>query len=416
MKIKNNYLLYFIFSLLLTYSFPETGISQWTRFRGSHGEGIDSGANLRVMWDSTDLLWEIKLQGTGNASPVVWENTIFVTTADDENDLGYLVAVDGSDGKILWQKEFIVKDISLHENNKLAAASPVVDESQVYIIWYTREKTTLTALSHDGTIRWQAEFDGIEARHGGGSSLMLTGENVIFTREQEEGSSLKSSWVGVNKQTGNTEWELVRETAVANSFSTPLLIETDNRKTQLIFASQAHGLTGIDPETGKVLWERKDLLPARVVASPVWSDGMIVVCRKGEAVVIDFDQNSLQAADTARYTLARNLSPYVPTPVVVGEYLHLFMDNGTVACVRLANGELLWKERPAGPIFGSPVCVDGKLYCITKAGEVIVLHAGPEYKLSGIHDLGEGSFSTPVVCRSGMVFQTFSKLMLLGKE
>lgn len=416
MKLKNNYLLYFIFSLLLTCSFPETGISQWTRFRGSHGEGIDSSASLQDTWDSTDFLWEMKLQGTGNASPVVWENIIFVTSADDENDLGYLVAVDGRVGKILWQKEFIVTDISLHENNKLAAASPVVDESQVYIIWYTREITTLYALAHDGAIRWQAEFDGIEARHGGGSSLMLAGENVVFTREQEEGSSLKSSWVAVNKQTGKTAWELVRESAEANSFSTPLLIETDNGETQLIFASQAHGLTGIEPETGEVLWERKDLLPARVVASPVWSDGMIVVCRKGEAVVIDFDQNSLQAADTARYTLARNISPYVPTPIVVGEYLFLFMDNGAVACVRLASGELLWKERPDGDIFGSPVCVDGNLYCITKAGRVIVLHAGPEYKLSGIHDLGEGSFSTPVVCRSGMVFQTFSKLMLLGKE
>ncbi len=416
MKLNCNCLLFFIPAILLSISFPESGISQWTRFRGFHGEGIDSLGSFPVRWDSTDFRWEIELRGTGNASPVVWEDTIFVTSADDENDLGFLLAADGREGKILWQREFNVTDISLHENNKLAAASPAVDESQVYIIWYSREKTTLTALTHNGTISWQAEFDGIESRHGGGSSLMMAGDNVIFTREQEEDSSLKSSWVAVNKQSGKTAWELERETAVANSFCTPLLIETGKGENQLIFASQAHGLTGVDPGTGRILWERKDLLPARVVASPLYSDGMIVVCRNGEALVVDMDPNTLQAADTARYTLTRNISPYVPTPIVVGEYLFLFMDNGTVACVRLATGELLWKERPAGAIFGSPVCVDGNLYCITKAGRVIVIHAGPEYQLSGIHDLGEGSFSTPVVCSPGIVFQTFSRLMMIGKE
>jgi hypothetical protein len=30
--------------------------------------------------------------------------------------------------------------------------------------------------------------------------------------------------------------------------------------------------------------------------------------------------------------------------------------------------------------------------------------------------LGEGSFSTPVMCESGMVFRTFSQLMLLGNK
>ncbi|TFH21861.1 MAG: hypothetical protein E4H10_14695, partial [Bacteroidia bacterium] len=108
--------------------------------------------------------------------------------------------------------------------------------------------------------------------------------------------------------------------------------------------------------------------------------------------------------------------PYVPTPLVKDDLLFLYMDNGTVACVRLANGELLWKERPAGPLYGSPVWVGGKLYCISKAGKVIVLKADSSYELDGILDLGEGSFSTPVMCESGMVFRTFSKLMLWGND
>lgn len=416
MKSFNNTLKYLFLFLLFGSSTSETDTFKWTRFRGTNGQGIDSHGNTPVVWDSTDYQWRIALPGSGNASPVVWENKIFVTCADDEKDIGYLMAVDERDGKILWQKEFIVTDLSLHNNNKLDAATPAVDGTQVYAIWYSKEKTELIALDHSGNIQWKTEFGGIESRHGGGSSLMLTDKYVVFTREQEEGSSVSSSWVAVDKRTGKSVWELERESATANSFATPLLVEQKKQAPQLIFGSQAHGLTGVDPETGQVLWERNEMLSARVVASPVYSEGLIIIGRKGKTFVIELDPNMNQGADSARYSLPPNLSPYVPTPIVVGELLFLFMDSGTVACLRLATGELMWKERPAGDIFGSPVCVGGNLYCMTKAGNVLVIHASSTYQLYGIYELGEGSFSTPVMSGTGMVFRTFTQLMLLGND
>ncbi len=413
MKFSINYLLILSFLLLIFCSASKAQTYQWTRYRGTDGTGVDSSGSALVTWKETDFRWKITLPGKGNASPVVWGNTIFTTSGDDEKDIGYAFAIDGQCGKILWQKEFRVTDLVMHVDNTLATATPAVDETQVYFIWYSREKTRLTTLAHDGTFRWEAEFGGIESRHGGGSSLVLTEKYVVFTREQEDSSSLKSSWVAVNKLTGTTAWELERESAVANSFSTPLLVKTDNQTEQLIFASQAHGLTGVNPENGQVLWERKEIFPARVVASPIYSNGMIVACRNGGAVVVDLNPSANVPEDTVRYSLPRNLSPYVPTPIVVGGLLFLFMDSGTVVCVKLTTGELLWKERPAGAIYGSPVCVGGNLYCITREGKVLVIRADSSYQLLGTPELGDGSFSTPVMSESGMVFRTFSKLMSL---
>ncbi|MCK4992522.1 MAG: PQQ-binding-like beta-propeller repeat protein, partial [Bacteroidales bacterium] len=360
--------------------------------------------------------WNIALPGTGHASPVVWGDLIFVTSSDNERYKGYVIAIDEQNGELLWQKEFQVTDLTMHKDNNLAAPSPAVDESQVYVIWYSKEHTSLAALSHEGSLQWQAEFGGIEARHGGGSSLMLTDKYVIFTREQEEGSSQHSSWVAVNKHTGKTAWELERESAARNSFSTPFLVHNKNNDALLIFASEAHGFTAVDPETGEVRWERKSLLSHRVVASPLYANGMIIACRKGETVVFEVDAYLNPVADTARYTLPPNLSPYVPTPIVVGDLLYLFLDNGSVACLVLATGEVLWKERPAGPIYGSPICVNGNLYCMTKAGKVIVIRAHATYELLGIHELGDESFSTPILSRSGMVFRTFTRLINLGNS
>ncbi|NOR34115.1 MAG: PQQ-binding-like beta-propeller repeat protein [Bacteroidales bacterium] len=410
------YLLFSFLFLIGSASSSDSNSRQWTRFRGADGHGIDTIGIAPTSWEESDYLWNIVLPGNGHASPVVWDDLIFVTSSDDESDLGYVMAFNEQNGDLLWQKEFKVTDLTMHKDNNLAAPSPAVDGSRVYVIWYGKEHTSLAALSHEGSLQWQAEFGGIEARHGGGSSLMLTDKYVIFTREQEETSSQKSSWVAVNKQTGKTAWELERESAARNSFSTPILVHNNNSEALLIFTSEAHGFTAVDPESGEVLWERKSLLTHRVVASPICANGMIVACRKGETVVLEVDAYLTPVADSARYSFPPNLSPYVPTPIVVGELLYLFMDNGTVACVELASGKLLWKERPAGPIYGSPICVSGNLYCMTKEGKVIVIRAHATYELLGVHALGDESFSTPVMSTSGMVFRTFTRLMMLGNS
>jgi len=405
----------FLLLFLLTDCYAqEVEMHPWIRFRGTDGLGIEPRKDMLGPWDASQYQWDIALPGTGHSSPVVWGSTIFATSADDGQDLGYVLAVDEQDGKILWQKEFEVGDLTMHVDNNLASVTPAVDESQLYVIWYTGEKTQLVALSHQGELRWNSQFGGIKAKHGGGSSLVLTDKYVVFSREQEEGSSFRSTWVAVDKATGKTAWELEREISQRNSFSTPLLVRNDRNEAQLIFTSEAHGFTGVDPATGQVLWENKGLLTHRVVASPVYSKGLLIGSRKGQAMALEVDLNSHEVAAEPRYTLPPNLSPYVPTPLIFDDLLFLCLDNGSVACVRFATGELIWKERPAGPLYASPVCVDGILYILTKAGKFMSIRASAEYELLGIQDLGEGSFSTPVLGTSGMVLRSFSRLRLLN--
>lgn len=401
--------------LLIFFSFNhKTGEKhEWTSFRGFNGTGVDTQWTAPTSWEVSDYKWEIELGGTGVSSPVVWDESIFVTSSDDENGHGFLSAVSVGAGNLLWKYKFDISELAMHPNNKLASATPAVDALHVYVIWYAKDKTTLYAFTHQGSLQWTSEFGGIESRHGGGSSLVISETNVIFTREQEEGSSLKSSWVAVNKRTGETSWELERETSKSNSFSTPLFIERNEGGSVLICTSFAHGFTGVDPETGKVLWEKPGILEHRVVGSPVFSKGLLLSCYKGGGVVLELDSDSGSPTDSIVYALPRSIAPYVPSPIVVGDLLFLFADGGFVSCLNYATGELLWKEKPVGAIYGSPICVGGHLYCSTKDGKVIVIAADESYQLKGISELGEGSFSTPVMSKNGMIFRTFTKLKLL---
>ena len=56
----------------------------------------------------------------------------------------------------------------------------------------------------------------------------------------------------------------------------------------------------------------------------------------------------------------------------------------------------------------------GLIYCINRAGEVLVLKAAPTYELVGIYPLGEPSQATPAVAGGKMYLRTFSQLISIG--
>jgi len=114
------------------------------------------------------------------------------------------------------------------------------------------------------------------------------------------------------------------------------------------------------------------------------------------------------------YTRTGKFAPYVPTPLAKDGLLFTFGDQGDVSCMRLETGEALWSEKPGGRFYGSPVWVNGLLYCINRAGEVLVLKAAPTYELIGIHPLGEKSQATPAVAGDKMYLRTYSHLISIG--
>jgi outer membrane protein assembly factor BamB len=108
--------------------------------------------------------------------------------------------------------------------------------------------------------------------------------------------------------------------------------------------------------------------------------------------------------------------PYCPTCIAKDGLLFMFDDIGYVTCLRIATGEQLWRERPAKKFYGSPVWADGKLYCITTMGDVVVVKAAECYELLAINFLGEKSHSTPAIAGGRMYVRTFSHLFSVGSK
>lgn len=392
----------------------------WPRFRGPNGQGISEAKTIPTKWSPQEYTWKIELPGTGHSSPVVWEDKVFVTCADPQTPKGILLCVRAADGKEVWRREWSLDKVKMNGLNNYAAATPALDADHVYLFWPGVDETLLVALAHDGRDVWTRKLPGNRTQHGMGSSPIVVGPYVIVTREQDQksGGNLASVWLAVDRKTGEVKWRYEHPKNANGSYSTPCVYRDKQGRDELVFTGNLHGLAAVDAATGKLLWQTPAVLPARVVSSPFLAGDLVIgTCGEGgRGVRLSAVRPPEAASSDAKevYGLQSKVVPYVPTSVVHGEFFFGFQDGGVVSCFRVATGEVLWSQKPAGQYFGSPVCVDGKLYCITVEGEVVVLRAGPQYELLAVNPLSEKSHATPVVATGRLFLRTFSHLICVG--
>jgi outer membrane protein assembly factor BamB len=110
----------------------------------------------------------------------------------------------------------------------------------------------------------------------------------------------------------------------------------------------------------------------------------------------------------------RKSAPYVPTSICVGKLLFLWGDDGAVSCVQAASGEVAWQERLGKHFFCSPVCVAGRLFCVSTTGEVVVIRAADRFELLARNALDETTHSTPAVAGGRMYIHTSKHLVSIG--
>src|ERR1043165_4746304 len=124
----------------------------WPTWRGPHYDGSTTETNLpdQLSLDK-NLAWKMPLPGRSGATPVVWGDKVFVTSADDKSHELLALCFNRIDGKELWREKVSAGDQSWDRNNS-AAPSPVTDGQAVYFLYANGD---LTKLTMDGKIVWQ---------------------------------------------------------------------------------------------------------------------------------------------------------------------------------------------------------------------------------------------------------------------
>ena len=252
-----------------------------------------------------------------------------------------------------------------------------------------------------------------KAKHGAGASPIVLGGLMIVGNDNTEASFL----AGLNVKTGKTVWQIKRSSKMT-SYITPAVYRPKGGDPEVVFVSEANGMTGIDPVNGQKKWESEKLFTLKSVASPVVAGNVIfATAGKGaggeeSAAVFPGDKQTGRET-TVAWTMERDL-PYVPTPIAIGGHLYILSDTGVMTCVVSATGKQVWQADLDERFYASPVYVNGRIYVVTRKGEVIVLKAGTVYKVLAKSTLPEISDATPAIANGRMYIRTLNHLICIG--
>jgi outer membrane protein assembly factor BamB len=413
-----------IFAALVATFALSADAQDWTRFHGPNGTGISHAKTIPTKISDADLNWKIELPGSGHSSPVLWGEKLFITSTGDKDGGLSVFCFNARDGKQLWRHDFPLTPFRRHPNNSYASSTPTVDGQRLYVVWNEPQHFKLTALDHSGKVLWDRDFGAFVSQHGCGISPVLYNGMVILGNEQDDQKADKlhtrsgdSFIVAVDAENGSTRWQTPRKSVVV-AYSTPCLYEPKGGKPSLIFNSQGHGIYAVNPDDGEVLWEYDKAFTMRSVSSPMIAGDLIFgSCGSGGGGNF---VTAIKAGDPARdrkpelaYQMKKS-APYVCTGIVVGDLVWLWSDGGFLTCLHAPSGDIRYQERVGGDFFGSPVWVDGRLFCISTKGELVVAEASEKFNILHRYALNELCHTTPAVALGRMFIRTEKHLLSLG--
>lgn len=383
----------------------------WPRFRGPNGAGVVDGKFAPTISEK-DFAWNVELPGKGHASPVVWKDRIYTTSADAEEGKRFVLCLNAKDGGVVWQTTDDFSKFRQHGDNSYASATPAVDDVGVYVTWGTPEKHVLFALDHAGKELWRRDLGAYKSQHGDGASPVVVDDTVILACDQEGPNSLLA---GFDRRTGAVRWRLERPSTDKANMSTPAVWQPKGEPPQVVFTGKGYGFTAIDPKTGRVIWEAKGTLDARAVGSPVVAGDLIIgACGDGTSYKKLFAvRPPTKPGGTATTVyMFDQTAPYVVTPIVKGDRLFMWSDAGLVTCVEASTGKEIWSQKAGGMYYGSPVCVGDTLWCMNRKGELAGVRAADTFEqVNPKLPLGEPSHATPAVADGKMYLRTVSHLI-----
>ena len=426
----------------------------WPSFRGRNANGIAEGYETPTVWSAQEpknIQWKTRIPGLAHSSPVIWDSSLFVTSAiswkkesnlrvglpeilgrlesvqDDTVHAWRVYRLDKNTGEILWERTAHegAPRVKRHPKATQANPTPATDGKRV-VVFFGSEGLYCYDLS--GKLLWKKDLGVLDAaffqepdRGWGFASSPIIHGNVVFVQcDIIEGSFLAA----FDLEDGRELWRTPRDDVP--TWSTPTVHRRGDR-TLLLVNGWKH-IGGYDATTGKEIWRLRgggDIpVPTPVVAHDLafftnahGSMAPIYAIRLDARGDISLEGGS-RSNDYVAWSVDRG-GAYMQTPLIYGEYLYNCRDNGVLSCYRAETGERVYRKRLGSGGMGfsaSPVAANGKIYFTSELGDVFVVRAGPEFELLATNSLDEIAMATPAISEGKLYFRTRSHVLAVSEK
>lgn len=407
----------------------------WTEWRGPNRNGISSEKSLPIEWNKDkNVAWRLPLPGEGGATPVIWEDKIFLISADGE---GLSLLCISTAGKELWKRTLSDKNVEVRGGlGNSASPSPTTDGKHV---WTLVTDGRMACWTLEGEKVWELD---LQERYGkfdiafGMTSTPIVHEGVIYMQlihGDGDAATQEAKVVAFAAEDAAPIWEQGRPSdAIAeceHSYASPVLY--DDGKMKMLLTHGADYIVAHDLKDGSEIWRCGGLNPKedptqryeptlRFVSSPATAPGKIVVPSAKKRAILCLRPNGHGDITGSRqnqiWKRAKD-TPDVASPLIDEGLVYFSRENGVLLCLDVLTGEQVYQKSMArGKHFASPVLAEDKLYINAFSGVVTVVKAGKEFEILAQNDFGETLTASPAISNGTIYFRTFEALWAIRGE
>ncbi len=380
--------------------------TNWPFFRGQDSRGIAGGTGYPTDWNGTaakSIEWKIELPKKGKSSPVIWENKIFITGAQDKTCEVY--CINKITGEIMWTgsaSNIPGEPAVLPKMDQEAGLAVSTAATNGNVVCAVFANGNVVCYDLEGKLKWSKNIGVPESTYGYASSLLIYKDLLLIQFD----SNVKLSLIGLDLETGTQKWETLRQGRAV--WSSPVIGYFDG-KPQLIINGNPM-VSSYDPETGSALWAIEcmsgDVAPSVAVNSTmtyaVTDYAKLAAIKPGTGVSIVWEDNTF--------------TPDVSSPVATDQFLFLSTGNGDVACYNSSKGDTLWTHYFQDPFYASPIIADDMVYLLDRSGVMHIVKAASTFSLIAESALGENADCSPAFSDKKIYIRGKKNLYCISKN
>lgn len=405
--------------------------ADWPDFRGPNGQGIVQPQRpLPTHWSTQSAVrWRTELPGQGWSSPIVIGQRVLLTAAIESGaaaaaedgeaphqttgpyDLALLI-LDANSGQLLRRVDLFHQPPdapSIHQKNSHASPTPVFDGQHV-LVHFGHQGTACTTLA--GEIVWRNDSLAYQPVHGNGGTPLVTGDLLVFSRDGADISEVTA----LDKRTGQHRWSTPRQIEADKSFSfcTPLLIEVDGSDQLIIPGSNV--VQSLRPQTGEEIW-RVTYDGYSVIPRPVQAGDKVLICtgyNRPSLMAIDPTGRGDVTSTHVAWSVDTNV-PHTPSLVAWDDRVAMISDRGIATCLRLNDGQTLWRQRVGGNFSASPLLNGDHLYLLSEDGQCSVWDVSQEPRQLARNEMAERALASLAVIEDDLLLRTDQAVYRIGR-
>jgi len=383
--------IFFLISLavVLVVSGMELKAQDWPQYLGPNRNHTSPQKGLLRSWPESgpEVLWSVDL-GTGFGGPVVKAGKVYLLDRDDE--VGDIMrCFDLQTGRELWKYGYDSPGTVQYPGSR---SVPVVDDQHIYSVGPNGDLYCIDLQTHQPVWKkniW-TDFGGDKIPIWAISQCPVIYDDMLIISSQAP----KAGVVAYNKNTGNIVWQtpnLGNET-----YSSPVVLKIHGEDQIVMVNSSTNTfmykdvpvtkgkVVGLDPHTGKVLWQYNDWecvisIPNAVAAGD--NKLLIVGGYERGATMIQVNRKADGSFDASELFTNLDFGDQTKPPLFLDGYFYaMYRTNQKregMMCMDM-NGKIIWKTG-RNPNFdrGSMILADGLLLTFDGMTTLYLLEPDP---------------------------------------